>query len=195
MRGMDDGELGCYIEMGGITVKRAEKYQRTLDYILGLDKDDHGLFQINWRDAMAALGISKKTVYRHLDKILEANGISIVYKGGNINPQLYQDILIDSFENPYTFTSSIYSIKECSQYQRDMAILRKVLRWRESSIAHYQWWSQAETLSYDENPNGLSEVTTKLLSQYVKYMIYEDFGYDDECYEVYMDKFELLRCS
>lgn len=169
------------------------KYQRTLDYILTIPKDDYGLFQVSWMDATASLDISKKTLYRHLDKLLKPNGMSVVYKGGTLNSQLYQEIRIDSHENPYTFANSLYSVKQCTQYYRDVTILRKVIGWRESYIAHYLWWSQAETLEYDVNDNGLSELSTRLLSQYIKYMVNEEFGYGDSEYEVYMDEFEKLR--
>ena len=168
------------------------KRGKTLEYIQELPKDEHGLFHIEYKDAMDALRISKKTVYRHIDKLLEGNGMSIIYKGGSMNSKLWQEILIDSRSNPFTYTSNLYSINKCTQLQRDVAILRKVLRWQEVHIEHYVWWSNADSLEYDECNTGMSLETTKLLSQYIKYMVKEDFELYEEYDDVY-DKFVGLQ--
>ncbi len=95
--------------------------------------------------------------------------------------------------NPNNFLRTVYSVNAIKQYDRDMAILRNVLGWQESYLRHYQSWSNAPALKYDVNSNGLSQTTTELLGQFVKYIVNGRFGYDDECYNGYMDTFEALE--
>lgn len=180
-----------------------EKYQRTLNYLLAIPKDDSGLFKVNARFAAEELGLTISTFNRHIKKLLEEHSMTIIYKGGTLLAKVCKDIIIDADRyndgqwqprrDPNNFQSTIYSINKCTQYQRDIAILSNVLEWQDKYIRHYIAWANAENLEYDENLNGMSETTLKLLEQFVKYMIKGRFGYCDESYNEYMNTFESLE--
>ena len=168
-------------------MKMQEKYKRTLDYLL---RDNLKFFSIDFKQATIDLGLPKSTIYRHITKFIKAGDITLVFKGGKQPTRLERDIIKDAGGSQFDFLSSLYCIVKCSQLEKDKAILMHTLGWSSGCLEHYLWWSKADTLEYDECYHGLSKMTRQRLSQFVKYMIHNNFDFDDI---VEMNKFETLQ--
>lgn len=187
--------------------KMMDKYNATLTHIIGLPRDNQGLFTIDYKDSTKELGLTVNTMNRHIKKFIAQGKLHLVYKGGSSLVHVCKDIIMDadkfndgyweSRRNPNNFLSTVYTLKPITQLQRDTAILRSVLRWQEKHIAHYLWWCNADSLEYDVNANGLSLKTLNLLRQYVKYMVKPKFGYSfsgeeyDDVYDKYCELSEM----
>lgn len=168
--------------------KLQDKYQRTYDYLQAIaDTTPDGYFYINIDKAWRDLDISKRALYRHLDKL--SDKVYKVYNGTFVPEGIVKKIFKDSDRKLQSISSLYYIPKNTidSQLKRDTAIIRYCFGWDESKFKHFLWWADLAHLELDENMEGLSKVTQGLLQQYFDYVVDNKFDFDGE-----MDRFLAL---
>lgn len=164
-------------------------------YLYDLAKaSEEGYFHLDIDQCVRDLGVSERTIYYHLDKLNEKNIVFRVYKGTRNLDDLALDLLEDTGKSLRGIGSLYYFPMNNidSQLKKDVAILKYCFGWQEGYIKHYQWWADAENLTYEDNSNGISKVTEDHLLQFFQYVVYGRFEWNHDKYDCYMDRFERL---
>lgn len=138
------------------------------------------------------LGISERTIYYHLDKLNEKNIVFRVYKGTRKPNELAMELLHDTGMKLRGIGSLYYFPmgNVDSQLKKDIAVLKYCFGWQEGYIKHYQRWSNADCLTYEDNSDGISKVTEEHLLLFFQYVVHGKFEWNHEKYDCYMDRFE-----